>query len=179
MHVLDDVEDLLHQQRRKAHGGLVQHQHGGVAHQGTAHSQHLLFAAGHGARQLLAALLQAGEQLKHLFLVGGNGGVGLGVGTHIQILFHGHVQEHMAAFRHVGKARFHDLVGAHALDAAALVQDIAGLGLQQAGNGLQGGGLAGTVGTDQGDDLALIHLEGDVLDGVDVAVVNVDVIDLQ
>ena len=85
----------------------------------------------------------------------------------------------MAAFRHVGKARFHDLVGAHALDAAALVQDVAGLGLQQAGNGLQGGGLAGTVGTDQGDDLALIHLKGDVLDGVDVAVVNVDVIDLQ
>ena len=81
--------------------------------------------------------------------------------------------------RHVGKARFHDLVGAHALDAAALIQDIAGLGLQQAGNGLQGGGFASTVGTDQGDDLALIHLEGDVLDGVDVAVIDVDVINFQ
>ena len=85
----------------------------------------------------------------------------------------------MAAFRHMGKARFHDLVGAHALDAAALVQDVAGLGLQQAGNGLQGGGFTSTVGTDQGDDLALIHLEGDVLDGVDVAVIDVDVINFQ
>ena len=46
----------------KTHGGLVQHQHGSVAHQRTAHGQHLLLAAGHGARQLLAALLQAGEQ---------------------------------------------------------------------------------------------------------------------
>ena len=85
----------------------------------------------------------------------------------------------MAAFRHMGKACFHNLVGAHALDAAALVQDVAGLGLQQAGNGLQGGGFASTVGTDQGDDLALIHLEGDVLDGVDVAVIDVDVINFQ
>ena len=179
VHVLDDVEDLLHQQRRKAHGRLVQHQHGSVAHQCTAHSQHLLLAAGHGTGQLLAALLQAGEQLKHLFLVGCNGGSRLGVCTHVQIFFHGHVQEHMTAFRHMGKACFHDLVGAHALDAAALVQDVAGLGLQQAGNGLQGGGFASTVGTDQGDDLALIHLEGDVLDGVDVAVIDVDVINFQ
>ena len=45
--------------------------------------------------------------------------------------------------------------------------------------GLQGGGFASTVGTDQGDDLALIHLEGDVLDGVDVAVIDVDVINFQ
>ena len=179
MHVPDDVEDLLHQQRRKTHGRLVQHQHGGVAHQRAAHGQHLLFAAGHGAGQLLAAFLQAGEQLKDLFLVGGNGGVGLGVGTHVQIFFHGHVQEHMASFGNMGKARFHDFMGAHALDALALVDHIAGLGFQQAGDGLQGGGLTGTIGTDQGDDLALIDLEGNALDGVDVAVVNVDVIDLQ
>ncbi len=96
-----------------------------------------------------------GNRLEHLFLVGGDGGSGLGVGTHIQVLVHGHVQEHMAAFRHLGKAAFHDLVGAHALDALALVQHIAGAGLQQAGNGFQGGGLARAVGTDQGDDLAL------------------------
>ena len=85
----------------------------------------------------------------------------------------------MAAFRHMGKARFHNLVGAHTLDALALVQDVARLGVQQTGNGLQGGGLAGTVGTDQGDNLALVHLKGNVLDSVDVAVKDVDVVDFQ
>ena len=42
----DDLEDLLDQQRRQAHGRLVQQQHLGLAHQGTAHGQHLLLAAG-------------------------------------------------------------------------------------------------------------------------------------
>ena len=159
MHVLDDVEDLLHQQRRKTHGGLVQHQHGGVAHQGAAHGQHLLLAAGHGTGQLLPALFQAGEQLKDFFFVGADGGGGLRIAAHIQVLLHGHVQEHMAAFRHMGQALLHDLVRADALDALALVQHITRFGVQQAGDGLQGGGFSCTVGTDQGDDLALVDLE--------------------
>ena len=179
MDVADDVKDLLHQQRRKTHGGLVQHQHGSVAHERTSHGQHLLLAAGHGARQLLAALLQAGEQGEHLFLVGGNGGSGLGVGAHIKVLVHRHVQEHMAPLRHLCKAAFHDLVGAHALDALALVQHIAGAGLQKAGNGFQGGGFARAVGTDQGDDLACVDGERDILYGVDVAIVDVDAVRLQ
>ena len=179
MDVADNVEDLLHQQRRKTHGRLVQHQHGSVAHERTPHGQHLLLAAGHGARQLLAALLQAGEQGEHLFLVGGDGGSGLGVGAHIKVLVHRHVQEHMASLRHLCKAAFHDLVGAHAFDAFALVQHIAGAGLQKAGNGFQGGGFARAVGTDQGDDLARVDGERDILYGVDVAVVDVDAVHLQ
>ena len=50
-------------------------------------------------------------------------------------------------------------MSADALDALALVEDVAGLRVEQAGDGLQGGGLTGTVGTDEGDDLALVHLE--------------------
>ena len=85
----------------------------------------------------------------------------------------------MAAFRHLCQTGFHDLVGAHALDAFALVKHIAAAGLQKAGNGFQGGGLTGTVGTDQGHDLALVHLKRNILDSVDVAVINIDVINFQ
>ena len=85
----------------------------------------------------------------------------------------------MAAFRHLCQTGFHDLVGAHALDALALVQDIARFGVEQAGDGFQGGGLTGTVGTDQGHDLALVHLKRNILDSVDVAVINVDVVNFQ
>ena len=42
---LDDPEDLIHQNRREAHGGLVQHHQPGFAHQSPGHGQHLLFAA--------------------------------------------------------------------------------------------------------------------------------------
>ena len=179
MDVPDDVEDLLHQQRRQAHRRFIQHQHGGVAHQRTAHGQHLLLTAGHGARQLFAALLQAGEQFKDLFLVGADGGGRLGVAAHFQIFLHGHVQEDVASLRHMGQTGLHDLVGTDALDALALVQDIARLRVEQAGNGLQGGGLTGTVGTDQGHDLPFVDLKRNVLDGVDVAVIDVDVINFQ
>ena len=55
--------------------------------------------------------------------------------------------------------------------------DGAGLGAQQARDGLERCGLAGTVGTNQGHDLALVNVKGDVLDGVDGAVPDVDVVD--
>ena len=48
--------------------------------------------------------------------------------------------------------------------------------MEQAGDGVQRGGLAGAVGADEGDDLPLIDLEGDALDGVDGAVIDVDVV---
>ena len=85
----------------------------------------------------------------------------------------------MAAFRHMGQALLHDLVRADALDALALVQHITRFGVQQAGDGLQGGGFSCTVGTDQGDDLALVDLERDVLHGVDVAVIHIDIVYFQ
>ncbi len=177
----DDVEDLLHQQGRQTHGGLVQHQHGGVAHQRTAHGQHLLLAAGHGAGQLLAALLQAGKQLKHLFLVGGDGGGQAGCKPPMS-RFSSTVMCRKT-WRPSGtcaRPASTILWARHALDA---LRPCTGrrrvLGCEQAGNGLQGGGLTRTVGADQGDDLALVHLEGDVLYGVDVAVIDVDVIHLQ
>ena len=50
---------------------------------------------------------------------------------------------------------------------------------EQACDGLQDGGLAGAVGADEGDDLPLIYLKGDVLDGVDGAVIDVDALYLQ
>ncbi len=51
---------------RQAHRGLVQHEQAGLGHQGAAHGQHLLLAAGKGARYLSAALLQPGEALVHI-----------------------------------------------------------------------------------------------------------------
>ena len=67
------------------------------------------------AGQLLAALLQAGEQLKDLLLVGSDGGSRLGISAHVQILLHGHVQEDMTAFRHLCQTGLDDFMSADAL----------------------------------------------------------------
>ncbi len=40
--------------------------------------------------------------------------------------------------------------------------DLAGVGRDQAGENAQQGGLAGAVGTDEGDAIALVDREGDV-----------------
>ena len=116
MELLDDGEDLLHQQRGKAHGGLI-HQHDlGVRHEGPAGGQHLLLAAGQRARQLAVALFQPGEVvidlfqvLRDLFLVLDD------VSAHAEVLLHSHAGKHMAALRHMGKAQTDDGVGGHFL----------------------------------------------------------------
>ena len=64
-------------------------------------------------------------------------------------------------------------------DILAVEGDGAGLGTKQAGDGLEGGGLTGAVGTDEGDDLALVDLKGDILDGMDGAVIDVDILYFQ
>ena len=47
---------------------------------------------------------------------------------------------------------------------------------EQTGDGVQGGGFACAVGTDQGDDLTGVDFKGNTLDGMDAAIVDVDVI---
>jgi hypothetical protein len=48
--------------------------------------------------------------------------------------------------------------------------DLAAGGTQQSGKNLDGGCLARPVGTEEGEDLALVHVEWDIADGLDFAV---------
>ena len=50
---------------------------------------------------------------------------------------------------------------------------------QQAGYGAQGGGLSGAITAQHGDNLPLCHGQGDATHGLNVAVVDVQVVDLQ
>ena len=176
---LDNGEDLLHQQGSQTHGRLVQHQQLGLAHQGAAHGQHLLLTAGQGSGYLLVALLQAGKLLIDLSDGVGDLAFGAGIGTHLQILLHGELEEDPAPFGAERHALADDLVGGGAQQGGALKFDGAGAGLQQTADGVQGGGFAGAVRADQGDDLTLVYLKGNAFDGVDAAIVNLQIIDTQ
>ena len=57
------LEDPLDRQGSQAHGGLVEQQQGGPAHQGPADGQHLLLPAGERLRPSAPALAEEGEQL--------------------------------------------------------------------------------------------------------------------
>ena len=169
--VAHHFKNLVHHDGRQAHGGLVQQQHFGPAHECAAHGQHLLLAARHGAGQLVFAFFEARKNTEHhVNVVGDFRLVFADVGAHLQVFGDGHAREDAAAFRHHGQAFAHQVPGALALDAFAHVLDVAFGRCQRAGDGFHGGGFAGAVGADERDELAFADFEVNALDGLDAAV---------
>src|SRR5215510_15375415 len=120
----DDLEDVLDELGREAEGGLVEKHHLGPGHEGTTDGEHLLLAAGEGARALLGPTPEDGEVVVHHVEVAGDAlRVPARVGAHLEILADGEEGEHLPAFRHVGEPQAHDPVGIHAAQEAALEGD--------------------------------------------------------
>jgi len=96
-------------------------------------------------------------------------------GAHLQVLLDGQRREDLASFRHVDHAAAHDVLRRHRFQRLAAQEHITDARPQEAGNRLQGRGLAGAVCADQGHDLAFLNGEADALQGVNRAVVDVQV----
>ncbi len=171
--------DPLHHQRRQAHRRLVEHEQLGPAHHRPTHGQHLLLATGEGAGRLGAALLEDREEREGRVEVGVDALVLAGERTQAQVLLHGEPREDPPTLGGVRQTELDDVVGGDRGEVLALEGDRAGHRAQQARDGAQGGRLAGTVGADQRDDVALVDVEGDALDGLDLAVGHLEVLDLQ
>jgi hypothetical protein len=107
------------------------------------------------------------------------GFVAADVGAHLQVFSDGHAGEHAAAFGHHGQPLPDQIPGALAPDALAQVFDVAIVDRQDAGDGFHRGGLARSVGADQRDQLALVHLEIHALDGLDAAIGHLQALDLE
>ena len=82
----------------------------------------------------------------------------------------------MTSLGNLRQTVLNDLVRRDALEVMALKEDAAHLGVQQAGDRVQNGGFTRAVRADERDDLALVDLKGNALDGVDAAVVHMDII---
>ena len=76
-------------------------------------------------------------------------------------------------------ALFHNGDGILAGDHIAPEADTAAGRLHQTGDGAERGALARAVGADEGDDLALVDVEGDLLHGFDAAIVDLQVTNTQ
>jgi len=95
-----------------------------------------------------------------------------GVGAHHQVFMDAHAGKHAAPFRHHRQLFLHQMEGLAAFERGALVADRAFhlAGGQRTGDGFQGGGLAGTIGTDQRYQLALVDFQINAFDRLDTTV---------
>src|SRR5712692_8008167 len=87
--------------------------------------------------------------------------------------------EELPALRDVDDAERHDLGGREPVEPGRAELDAAGLGVEKAGQRLERRGLAGSVGADHGDDLALGDLKGDPPHGLDLAVGDFQILDAE
>ena len=150
-----------------------------LAHQGAANGQHLLLAARHEAGALAGALLQAREQFENMLHAGVDFGRGQEEAAHLQVVRHRHVGKDAPAFGRNGNALAHDFVCRQVGDFFTFEPDGAAAGARVAAHGHQERGLASTIGADERDDFAALHLQADAVDRADGAVVGADLAQLQ
>ena len=110
----DDLEDLLHEERREAEGRLVEEQELRLGHQRAADREHLLLAAGERPARLASRSRRRGKSAEHALEAGSDSVSRPQVGAHLQVLAHREVREDAAALRHVGDAERHEHLGARA-----------------------------------------------------------------
>ena len=91
-----------------------------AGHQRPADREHLLLAAGHRARLLVLALLQAREQVEDALEVLADPVVAAAVGAHVEVLADGHPREAVASLRREGDPAADDLLRRDAGDLLAL-----------------------------------------------------------
>ena len=152
----------------------------GAGHQRAGGCQHLLFAARERAADLSAAFLQPWKQGEDALQVLGDRVLVLAnEGAHLQVLGHRQPGEDAPAFRHHGHAAIHDLMRLVRSKILAFQDHASFAGLHRLRDRAQRGGLAGAIAADQGDDLALFDGQRDALQGMDIAVIGVDVLNFE
>ncbi len=174
----EDGEDLADDERRQAERGLVEQQQPRPGEQGAAEREQLLLAAGEGARLLVAPVGELREELVDAGEVAGER-VPARVAAEPQVLLDGQLDEGSAALGDVRDPEPRDRVGAGASAERTAAEDDRPLAADGAGDGAQRRRLAGAVGAEDGDDLALADLEADAVERLDGPVAGLDLVQLE
>ena len=174
----DDAQYLAHHHRRQSQARLVQQQQPRLCHQGTAERQHLPLSAGERPRLLAPALGEARKTVVDLpqALIGAVASAR--IGAEQQIVRDRHVAEQFPPLRNKAKAALDAFLDVEAGEVEAVIHHPSAPA-QQTGGGREQRRLAGAVRADDGDDLARLHDETDAAHGLDLAVGDVQVLDLE
>ena len=173
-----DVEQLLDDDRRQAERELVDHQQPGLGQE--RHGERSICCwppdrSAAGSSRRCAQDREAARAPRSIALarIGSRSRRSIQPATP-EVLGDGERREHALAAGHLDDAERGDLVGRGVGDVAAVEDDGAAIGRDDAGDRLQERGLAGAVGAEQGDDLALVDLEVDAEEHLHVAVGHVE-----
>src|SRR5450755_2029957 len=183
--VANDLEDLLDDLRREPHRRLVEQDHRRLGHQRSSERGHLLFSAGGIAGETRSPLLEPREIAVDFFqrLARFRARDPARERPRQQVLLDRQVREAVPTLHDLADAHPHQLVRRQLVDAPPLkldraLRDVTALRGKQIRDGLQRRGLAGAVGSQQGDDFPLWNLERDALEHEnDVIVDDLDVVD--
>ncbi len=100
-------------------------------------------------------------------------------GAEHEVLLDGHGAEDPAPLGGLGHAEAHDLVAWVLKQVDAVEDDAAFHGVHKAADGEQGRALARAVGAEQGHNLAFVHVQGDAVQHLHLAVGDVEILDFQ
>jgi hypothetical protein len=173
----DDRDQPADHHRGQAQRQLVDQHVARLGDQGLGQHDHLLLAAGQGPGQRGQALAELGEQLQDLLAAGLGLLTGQGVAGHAQVVLDGQVGQQAAAFGDDRDARAADPFRAPAGEVRLVQEDRPGLGLQDAADGQDQGGLARAVRAEEGGDLAGRDLDRDLLDDRATAALDGEVVE--
>src|SRR5215469_15678485 len=179
MDVLDDLEVLLHERGRQAHRRLVHQQQPRAGHQGPAHRDHLLLAAGQRARELVAALEQAREQCVHPLEVVIQFLAAAKHRAKLEVLPDRHLPEEPPVLRHDRDPAGDPLWHRPARHVRAVDQHLSRAWPDDAQDRLERGRLAGGVAAEQADQFPLADVQRDSLKDPYLRVVRGDVVQAQ
>src|SRR5215831_14346043 len=182
----NNVKNFLHQHWSQPQRGFIEEHELWARHQGAADRQHLLLPAREIPGLERAACRQGREVLVDEFDVPADVEDMLaGMRPHHEIFFGAQVFEDLSSLWHQGDAHFDDrgwrpVVQTLAIELHDTLGDLAPLGRQQPGNGLQRGRLAGAVGPEEGHHAPLGHLQREPLDHQDdIAIDDLDIFQRQ
>ena len=96
-----------------------------------------------------------------------------------QVVENGHLREQLDVLEGAGDAQVCDAMRLQADQVLAAEADRARVGLVEPRDAVEDGRLAGSVGADHGEDLAVVDREADTLDGLDRLEGELEVLDLE
>src|SRR5262249_26896635 len=162
VHLLDDREAALDEDRREPHRRLVHQQESGPRHQRTAHRDHLLLAARERACELRTPLVEQRKQRVHALEVL-LAAATVQICAHLEVLEHAHRREQPPVLGHdrdaardaIARRPLRDVLAGEAHAPLTRPHD--------AEDGLQRRRLPRCVAAEQADELAFADPHGDLL----------------
>ncbi|MNV29942.1 hypothetical protein D3C71_1211910 [compost metagenome] len=145
-----------------------------MPHNGAAHCQHLLLAAGERSGLLLLALMKTRECAVDLLEIRSQAAGILQIGAKFKVLLHRHIGEHPPPFGAMDQPLLDDRLNALVRNGFAQKLDAACFRFKQTGKRLEQRRLAGTIRSDQRYYLSLVNGNTQIFQGVNGSVVYVD-----